>query len=155
MAGPRTATESLRWSARLDNYNTPRDYAMGTGLVYAADEDGTRAETITLLGVDELRENNKAVYLLDDGKTVTVWYVAGWSSDPADRSLYLQQFPTNPDGRTRPDNGRVIDYNTWQLGPRRSYHLKITRLPVCAEGAHVNDDNPGQPLCRTCQDWAS
>ena len=24
--------------------------------------------------------------------------------------------------------------------------------PMCAEGEHVNDDNPGRPICRTCDD---
>lgn len=25
-------------------------------------------------------------------------------------------------------------------------------FPECAEGGAVNDDNPGRPICRTCDD---
>lgn len=25
--------------------------------------------------------------------------------------------------------------------------------PLCSEGDHVNDDNPGRPMCKTCEDW--
>lgn len=137
MAGPRTATESLRWSAALDNHEPTRDFAMGTGLIYPPWPDQPRSTTITLLGVNELKDAEKAVYLLDDGSTVTAWYVAGWAGDPNKRGalnpdkpeLHLQQFPVNPDGDTRPD-GRVVDFGTWQLGPRRAYHLKITLREV-------------------------
>lgn len=25
--------------------------------------------------------------------------------------------------------------------------------PTCSDGDHVNDDNPGRPMCKTCEDW--
>lgn len=29
---------------------------------------------------------------------------------------------------------------------------ELSTSPECAEGGHVNDDNPGSPICRTCDD---
>jgi hypothetical protein len=30
--------------------------------------------------------------------------------------------------------------------------FRITDLVMCAEGGCINDDNPGRPICRTCDD---
>ena len=122
----REPSGSFHWLTSLDNHEPVRAATAGLGLRYPADD--TRAETVTLTGIDDLKAPENAVYLLDDGRTVTVWYVAGWKLDDTgpDRRLHLQPFPTNPDGRTRPYSGRVIDFDSWRLGPRRAYHLKVT-----------------------------
>lgn len=66
------------------------------------------------------------MYLIDDGATVFVYYVAGWSHGDSitPRILMLHPFPLSVG--TRPDNGRPIDMSTWMLGPRRAYHLKVS-----------------------------
>jgi hypothetical protein len=121
--GPRAPIGRIHWSTVTDNHPTPRGYASGEADVYAADVDGTRPETITLLGADALRDAHRAVYLVDDGATVRPFYVAGWSPDGA--TIHLHPMPT-ADGRIRPDNGRPVDFSSWVLGPRRAYHLKVT-----------------------------
>lgn len=61
-------------------------------------------------------------FILDDGMELITCYVSGWQ--PSTGQVFIQPFPVNPDGNTRPD-GRVIDYSTWSLGPRTTYHLKL------------------------------
>ena len=119
-------TRILRWSTALDNYEPTRDFAYGDALHYAADD--VRGETIVVHdALDKLRDANRATYLVDDGRTVSAWYVAGWHD--AERTVFLQRFPTNynADGspRLRADDGRPVDFGTWMLGPRRAYHLKV------------------------------
>ena len=62
---------------------------------------------------------------IDDGSAVVPHYVGGWNKKFT--RVFLYPFPVNPDGRRRHDNGRVIDYSTWAIGPRRSYHVKVQR----------------------------
>ena len=112
----------LRWHALLDNYEPHRSFANGYAVLMAGDE--TRSETVVLDGAAQFADAYKAIYLLDDGADVGAWYVSGWSQEGNDR-VFLQPFPVNPDGRTRDDTGRVIDYDSWMIGPRRAYHLKI------------------------------
>lgn len=116
------------WSGLMigDNHPVPRSQWTVTAKVYAA-TDWSAETTVLAVEGSEWLDCHRAVYLIDDGATVTPLYVAGWH-DAADGKidrLFLQPFPVNPDGRTRPD-GRVIDYSTWQLGPRRCYHVKVT-----------------------------
>lgn len=33
------------------------------------------------------------------------------------------------------------------------YGAHIDSYPTCSEGDHPNDDNPGKPMCKTCEDW--
>lgn len=119
---------SKRFSAVADNYNPPRTYLTGT--ITAGRDD------IQILAFewDTPKDATRAVYLLDDGKAVIPYYVAGW--DNTNGELFIQPFPTNPTGETRPDNGRVIDYSTWRLGPTRAYHLKVKT--VDSMGMEVN-----------------
>ena len=39
------------------------------------------------------------------------------------------------------------------FGWRYLPHMRVTAWPMCSEGEHVNDDNPGKPMCKTCEDW--
>lgn len=71
------------------------------------------------------KEAHKALYLVDDGKTVVPHYVSGWNFEKDGDPMWLDAFPTNPDGETRADNGRVIDYSDWMMGPKKAYHLKV------------------------------
>lgn len=64
-------------------------------------------------------------FLIDDGASVVPWYCAGWSPSDDAPAFYLNAFPTNPDGRVRPDNGRPVDYSSWLRASTRAWHLKI------------------------------
>ena len=113
---------TFHWWCALDNHEPRRAEASGTLDRYA--HPVTDVPTIVLRETSDLREPTNAVYLVDDGDTVEPWYVAGWN--PRDPGIILNPFPVNPGGeRTRPDNGRPIDYSAWSLGPRRAYHLKV------------------------------
>lgn len=120
-----TYTRNLEFLSVLDNYDPPRSTSRSL-LEEWVGPDGTI--TYRLVGWQSERDATNAVYLLDDGRTVRPFYVAGWSPD-SDHIL-LHAFPTNyrPDGerKIRDDNGRPVDHGPWALGPRRAYHLKIT-----------------------------
>lgn len=113
------------WSTATDNYSPPRNYAGGT--LRREIHPVTGQDTVTLYG-DRLRDDTDALYILDDGDTATVWYVAGWH--PRDPGIILNPIPTNPGGTLmRADHPNVrVDYRTWMLGPRRTYHLKIAGI---------------------------
>jgi hypothetical protein len=114
---------TFRWWCALDNYEPRRAEMDGT--LERSTHAVTGNDTIVILPPLGLKDSTNAVYLIDDGETVTAWYVAGWN--PKDPGLILNPFPVNPGGeRTRPDNGRPVDYSAWSLGPRRAYHLKVT-----------------------------
>lgn len=151
-----STTVIQRWTGfvHADNYDPPREGYTVTAEVYAP--ESWRPEPVIGLDVTDVKDAHRAVYLIDDGDTVRPHYVGGWAAASKDSEIttqrdvvWLYPFPTNPDGRKRPDNGRVVDYSTWALGPRRCYHVKVQREPVwkcehphhdtdlCAPTAHV------------------
>lgn len=111
------------WNCALDNYE-PCPRRQTSGELFAA--IGHNGPIVVVVGIDELRDATSALYLIDDGRTVRPMYVAAWH--PNEDHLILHDFPTNYDEngtrRTRPD-GRPVDFGMWQLGPRRTYHLKV------------------------------
>lgn len=111
----------------LDNYSPTRQHFAGYLYRYVA--EGDRPECIAI-DVYQLKDATQAIYLIDDGASVRAFYVAGWQVSNDVTRVFLHAMPTSPDGRTRPDNGRVIDYSTWQLGPRRAYHVKVDPIPA-------------------------
>jgi hypothetical protein len=112
----------FRWQTQLDNHTYSRNFANGNGWEYdIADKD---LRGVILDDVADLRDPHKAMYLLDDGQNVRTFYVAGWNADKQLTYLMIHPFPLSVG--TRPDNGLPIDMSTWQLGPRRAYHLKVT-----------------------------
>jgi hypothetical protein len=130
----RTNGVAYRWSAALTNHEPcSRDWATGTMFRYGA-LDEVRGPGIILEDAEGLKDAHRATYLVDDGRTVEVYFVAGWGPLDALNTLFLQPFPTNFDAdgvqRVSPKDGRPIDFGTWQLGPRRAYHLKISAYPV-------------------------
>ncbi len=109
------------WSTDMDNHDPVRETLSGRLGMLAHPVTGT--PTVILPGE---RFSPRDVFLLDDGETIGVWYVAGWGGiGLPDGAFVLNPIPVNPDGATRPD-GRVIDYSSWRLGPRTMRHLKIT-----------------------------
>jgi hypothetical protein len=140
---------TFRWSTPLDNYEPmPRDTAYGEAHHFAADADGGRGETIRLV----LRDTGlpaskafKAAYLLDDGRTVSAWYVSGWNPRDGEEQVHLQRFPVNvnPDGspRLRGDRPEPVDFSNWALGPRLTFHIKVQDYSL----AEIRN------TCRFCQ----
>lgn len=114
----------VRWWTPLDNHEPVyRAQGSGYGVRYAR-YDGTPG--FTFWPGEEIKEARRAVYVLDDGMTAVPYYVCGWKKDGP--GVFLQPLPTNPGGKRRPDNGQVIDFGDWALGPRRMYHLKISAM---------------------------
>lgn len=117
----------VRWSAPLDNHEPARAWASGYGVCYL--RHGYEPWFRFWPGT-QLRDLPRSILIIDDGKVALPYYCAGWNDkDTANGYVLFQAFPTNPDGRTRPDNGQQVDFSTWVLGPRRAYHLKITPVP--------------------------
>lgn len=118
---------NVLFGCALDNYE-PVPRRLGHSLLEEWREtDGTIV--YRLIGWGEETDATRALYLIDDGRTVRPYFVASWTNGDTSRIL-LHPFPVNvkPDGtpRLRSDNGQPVDYGTWMLGPRRAYHLKIT-----------------------------
>jgi hypothetical protein len=113
----------------MDNYEPARGETWFTAEVYTGEDNARDPEsfTVVLCQPTELRDATRAVYVWDDGQTVVPLYVAGYQPDAS--SVYLCPYPL-ANGRRRPDNGRPIDFSTWVLGPRRSYHLKARAVDM-------------------------
>lgn len=114
------------FTAAADNYEpAPRNYLSGTLAVYEmpAEQTGRTLARVLCFSSDVPKQAHHAIYLLDDGSSVTAYYVAGWRPDLSE--IYLQTFPLN-DGTIRPDNGRPVDFSGWLLGPRTAFHLKLS-----------------------------
>lgn len=116
---------NVQFVSALDNYE-PVPRSTGASLLEEWHEtDGTIV--YRLVGWQDERDAVRAVYLIDDGRSVRPYYVAGHSQQ-RDR-IFLHPFPVNyaPDGtrKMRADNGRPVDFGNWMLGPRRAYHLKL------------------------------
>lgn len=109
---PRVPVRTFRWRTALDNHEPTRGFVTGEGLRYAATD--VLPETITL-NVEGITDPYRSHYLVDNGHTVTAWYVAGYKmTDPA--QVHLHPFPTG-------DN-----HDQTLMGPRRTYHLKVTKI---------------------------
>lgn len=110
----------LRWTCALDNYEPTREYGYGNLTAYTTD---TVTDGVLLFGADQLRDSTNANYLLDDGVRVRPYYVAGWM--PEHEYIIIHPFPVNHVTET----GHKANFDTWMLGPRRTYHLKTRRQP--------------------------
>jgi hypothetical protein len=127
-----TPTRRFDYWCAMDNYDQTSARAVqtrSTGDLYAPDTawEG-QSETIILPnGLDifvPVSESQPRInFIIDDGESVRVFYVAGWHD--TDKYLLLHPFPVNT-GAVRPDNGRPVDYSGWALGPRKTFHLKVT-----------------------------
>lgn len=142
---------SINWNTVLDNYEPPREYAHGEADVWVVNDEptivlqGAFAKLVLFHSPSQRKYVTDAVYLLDDGQTIIPWYVAGWHipgtsipgtsggaiGDPNRDEVILKRLPTNlhDDGTPvlRADDQRPVNFDNWILGPRRAWHLKITK----------------------------
>jgi hypothetical protein len=108
--------EEIRVRVQLDNHEPARSFTALTGYRYTV--DGVAA--LILVVGEELHDAAGALYLLDDGATVTPFYVAGHPGALGSRSrgqdpfsVFLRSFPVGP------------QFAAWTLGPRKAYHCKV------------------------------
>lgn len=92
--------------------------------------DGT--DTLVIFPQAEIPNAESCLFIIDDGRTVTPRYVAGWHAEKG--RLYLQPFPVNVDSNGQPrmradDPTRPVDFSGWMLSVRRAYHVKLIRRP--------------------------
>lgn len=125
----RQITKRFRYETAMDNHEPTREFASGYIGIWDDPEDSIETPTYVLENPnpwmeDSILPENNIGFILDDGKQTMAMYVAGYNPDHG--TIFLHPLPTNPDHRTRPDNGREIDYSSWMLGPRKTYHLKIS-----------------------------
>lgn len=123
------------YRAALDNHTPARREARGELFTYTKP---TTTNGILLLDRSQFRDNEQAIFLIDNGSDVKPYHSASWHPDH--EHLVLHQFPLSQG--IRPDNGRPIDMRNWMLGPRRCYHLKITLRVTCPCGMAWADE-PG------------
>jgi hypothetical protein len=129
----------------LDNHEPPRNWLTLPAYAYTS-HDGTSAFVID--GARALRDYNQAIYLMDDGTTVRPFYVAAWHpADDGQTHVIVHAFPVNvnDDGtpHLRPD-GRPVSFDSWQLGPRRAYHVKIRPSLATLLARYDTADDPGR-----------
>lgn len=120
-------TGEFTYTTALDNHEPVREEARGILEEWLWPDTG---ETTYRIPGGVAQFATRAVFLIDDGRSVQPLYITGWSGDQD--CLFLGHFPVNvnPDGspRMRADRAEQVDYSTWMLGPHRAYHLKITRV---------------------------
>ena len=120
---------TYRYTTAMDNHEPTRAYAHGTLDAFIWPDTGQLSYRLPG-GLDDFKEASRAVFLIDDGRTVLPLYATGWN--PATGIVFLGLFPVNVNAegtpKVREDNGRPVDYGDWMLGPRRAYHLKITEV---------------------------
>ena len=114
-----------RGTIATDNYEPVPRTVVVVGCYFYSTE--TVTDGLIIDDARQLRDYSHAVYLIDDGRTVRPYYVAAWHADHD--YVIAHPFPTNFDAdgtpRLRADDGRPVDHSSWQLGPRRAYHVKV------------------------------
>jgi hypothetical protein len=115
-----------------DNYEPTRGEAWVSADLWEGEDNHRDPEsfTVVLISPEAIRAATRAVYVWDDGARVVPLYVAGYQPDAT--LVYLVPYPV-ADGRERPDSGRPVDFSSWVLGPRRSYHLKARAVDESAD----------------------
>jgi hypothetical protein len=109
---------TFRYVAGMDAHDVPRNVAYGT-LAVRPHIGGTGRDVITLDHVPggDTKRIGRDVYLVDDGSTVRVFYVAAWrlGSDAGPDSVILH--PVTP-GAWHPGT----------FGTRRMVHMTLTEV---------------------------
>lgn len=101
-----------RFACDGDNYSpVPRKEHSGTVTAYTRHDGG-----ITYVIAGDIPNAERALFLLDIAGTITPCYVAGWN--PNGSGVYVHPMS----GINRSEGGHA-----WRVGPRRAYHLILTR----------------------------
>lgn len=131
----------IRYNVAMDNYELPRLIITGYAVRYSVHVHGT-VYGIYMPCDDAngipLGNALNANALFDSGQDVSAYYCAGWNPYDSERardpalhfgstgpSVLWHPFPLS--AGTRPD-GRPVDMSSWMLGPRKTYHFKVTPL---------------------------
>lgn len=106
----------VMWSTALDNYDPPRRHAGNYAVRYTRKVSGTPG--FKFWPSPSMTHADRALYLLDDGVTVTPYFVAGWQNlhDP-DRWLVLEPVAAGVLPLASPH------------GPRMTYYLVVRAAP--------------------------
>lgn len=113
------------WFA-LDNYQPcPRETAYVDCYFYSTE---TAPDAVVIDGLGAVRDARRAVYLIDDGRTVRPFYVAAYHPDRAYVIAHAFPVDVNADGSPlmRADGRGAVDMSTWAIGPSRAYHVKVS-----------------------------
>lgn len=122
-----TFTRVRQFTCAMDNHEPPRRVSNGV-LEEWRGPDGS-FHCYRLVGWGDEPEAYRAVYLIDDGRTVVPLYVAGFSQEHGHITLHTFPVNFNEDGTPimRADRAEQVDHSMWMRGPVRAYHLKIIR----------------------------
>lgn len=107
-------TAHLRVFVALDNYTPPRDTAsiMIERITWPKRDDGFIGIEISIpAGLDLFKDGDKALWMVDDGSSVTMYYTCGYH--PEERYIGLKKVTPHMLG--------ICD----GFGPRRTYHLLV------------------------------
>ncbi len=120
-----------RWVAAMDNYEPTREFESFYAVEHIQPASRQSVNGVkpgwTIYGVDRISNPFRSNYILDFGTRIVVAHVAGWNLGYKDRVI-VHPFPTASETDVMEDgSGRPLDYDTWQLGPRRAYHMKMTQ----------------------------
>ena len=112
----------------MDNHEPPRSEARGVVETWTWPDTGEESYRIPGGVSLFIGKSPRALFLLDDGRTVRPMCTSGWSG--MNDRLFLAPVPVDfhPDGtpRMRADRpDRQVDYSTWLMGPATAYHLKL------------------------------
>jgi hypothetical protein len=113
--GARTSAH-LHITVPMDNHTPTRDYAyrIVERITWPESADGFTGIEISIPGgVDVFPDFRRALWLLDDGETMTPYYTATWH--PEHRNIGLK--------RMTPEAGKPGA----GFGPRRTYHVMVVR----------------------------
>lgn len=126
----------VKYRAPLDNYSPARRMAYGYAVEYVR-ANGQNGMTLWrtdfgAVGTRTYDELIRALFIVDNGRSATPFDPCGWAPSADADQLFIMPFPLeyNADGsrRTRADDGRPVDMSGWYVGPRRTYHLKVSEV---------------------------
>lgn len=111
------------FSARLNAYEYPDRRAITAHghVVTYRDFNGGRALAVWRTDLGGSADLTRALFLVDDARTVTPFYVAGHSPDEDPDLMFLHPVAVHE---------RHTGAGVWWLAPSRAYHLILSRVPA-------------------------
>lgn len=114
-SGQRRLSVVSRWFTALDNYTPVRQHANGHAVSFIRRDNNETG--YVLFGIDALINPASAVFIVDDGVSVSAMYPVTWhgNGDEFGNRAVLHQFPA----------GQAL---SGMHGPARCYHVRILPL---------------------------